>query len=249
VSTTRTDPFAALYPEVGAGGFTRVDGTVEFYARVNALLRPTDIVLEFGAGRGRSSEDVVAFRRDLTRLRGKVREVIGLDVDDAVLENPLVDRALVYAVGGPFPLADASVDKVVSDFTFEHVTDPNGVARELDRVLRPGGWLCARTPNRSGYIAVAGRLVPNRFHHRVLQRAQSHGPRAEHDVFPTAYRMNTLREVGRLFPGYRDCSYSFDAEPAYFGTSRLAIGVARTLVRVVPERFGSMLHLFLQKPG
>lgn len=41
-----------LFPEVSAGGFTRMDGTVEFYTRVNALLRPDMTVLDFGAGRG-----------------------------------------------------------------------------------------------------------------------------------------------------------------------------------------------------
>jgi SAM-dependent methyltransferase len=48
----------------------------------------------------------------------------------------------------------------VSDFTFEHIVDPAQAARELDRVLKHGGWLCARTPNRYGYIALANRFVP-----------------------------------------------------------------------------------------
>ena len=32
--------FERLYPEYGAGGFSRVDLWVPFYTRVNALLRP-----------------------------------------------------------------------------------------------------------------------------------------------------------------------------------------------------------------
>lgn len=40
------------FPEIGAGGYTSRDGTVEFYGRVQALLRPTMHVLDFGAGRG-----------------------------------------------------------------------------------------------------------------------------------------------------------------------------------------------------
>lgn len=51
-----------LYPESGAGGFSRVDGTVEFYTRVNALLSPDAVVVDLGAGRGKQSEDPVAFR-------------------------------------------------------------------------------------------------------------------------------------------------------------------------------------------
>ena len=45
-------PKATLFPESYAGGFSRVDGTVQFYMRVRALLRPDDTVLDLGAGRG-----------------------------------------------------------------------------------------------------------------------------------------------------------------------------------------------------
>jgi hypothetical protein len=34
------------------GGFSRVDGSIEFYTRVNALLGPDMTVVDFGAGRG-----------------------------------------------------------------------------------------------------------------------------------------------------------------------------------------------------
>ncbi|OWY62641.1 hypothetical protein B7486_57335, partial [cyanobacterium TDX16] len=50
-----------LYPEVGAGGFSRSDGTVEFWSRVQALVTPGAHVLDLGAGRGRGpAEDDVA---------------------------------------------------------------------------------------------------------------------------------------------------------------------------------------------
>ena len=46
------DPIPRLYPEAQAGGFTRYDQHVIFFARVNALLRHDMTVLDFGAGRG-----------------------------------------------------------------------------------------------------------------------------------------------------------------------------------------------------
>lgn len=39
-----------LFREPAAGGFTRFDGTVQFCSRVNALIHPDAVVLEFGAG-------------------------------------------------------------------------------------------------------------------------------------------------------------------------------------------------------
>lgn len=49
--------------------------------------------------------------------------------------------------------ADASFDTIVSCETIEHVPDPRRAARELARVLAPGGRLLLTTPN---YLGVTG---------------------------------------------------------------------------------------------
>lgn len=237
----------SLYSETAAGGFSRVDGTVEFYQRVNALLSPAMTVIDFGAGRGRSSEDSVAYRRSLSILKGKVDRVVGLDVDDVVRENPTVDETHVINQGAALPIADEGVDIVVSDFTFEHVTDPAWLSVELTRVLKRGGWICARTPNKWGIIGIPTRLVPNRFHNAVLRRAQP--AKQERDTFPTAYRLNSFGDLRRHFPPerFRDASYTMNSEPAYFGSSTLLWRLVRGSYRVTPDRLGSMLFIFMQK--
>lgn len=108
-----------FFPERAAGGFTRVDGTVQFYSRVNALVEPEMTVVDLGAGRGAISDSNTRIHRALCDLRGKAKKVIGLDVDRAVLDNPFVNEALVYD-GGLLPLKDQSVDLIVADNTFEH---------------------------------------------------------------------------------------------------------------------------------
>jgi SAM-dependent methyltransferase len=235
------------YPEVGAGGFTRHDGTIAFYQRVRALLRPDMTVLDFGAGRGRSVEDPVQYRRTLRTLRGSVTRVIGVDIDPVVLQNPTVDEARVVTPGNPLPLPSQSIDLVVSDFTFEHIADASWAASELTRVLRFGGWLCARTPNRWGYIGIGARLVPNRLHARVLRRLQPE--KQEQDTFPTVYRMNTHRAIRRLFPeqDFDDHSFALNGDPAYCGSSRIALRIAAALVRLVPPPFETMLHIFMRR--
>src|SRR6516225_6909042 len=95
------------------------------------------------------------FGHTLRNLRGKVREVIGANIDSIVTTNPSLDRAIVLEPDGGIPLADRCVRMVVSDFTFEHIENPAYVARELDRILAPGGWICARTPNRNDYVSLA----------------------------------------------------------------------------------------------
>jgi hypothetical protein len=87
-----------FFPEIDAGGFSRLDGTVQFWQRINALIRPDAVVLDFGAGRGMSQiEDPVLYRRNLMTLKGRVRELIGADVDPVVQSNSSLDRAILLA--------------------------------------------------------------------------------------------------------------------------------------------------------
>jgi len=236
-----------LYPETLAGGFSRVDGVVEFFSRIDSLLTPDAVVVDLGAGRGGHLDDSVPYRRRLQMLRGRVACVIGLDIDPVVLDNPCVDVAHVLSPGGPFPVPDASADLVLADWTFEHIEDPNHAAAEIGRVLKPGGWLCARTPNKWGYIGMAARAVPNSWHARLLRRLQP--TRLERDIFPTWYRLNTFRDLQQQFPSrsFEHCSYAVDAEPAYFGASVLAGRAVQVLGAVTPPRCRSILYVFVRK--
>jgi len=232
--------------ELHAGGYTRNDGAVEFYTRVHALLSPTSVILEFGAGRGAVVEDPVAIRRHLADLRAPQRRVVGVDIDPVVTTNPLLDEAHVVD-GWALPFPDRTFDAVVSVSALEHVRDAAPVAAELDRVLKPGGWICAVTPNRHGYIAVGARLVPNRWHSAVVGRLQP--GREARDVFPTAYRMNSGKALGRLFPSSRfdHFTYGFNVDPVYFQRSRPLASIVGYLGPLVPERLAPVLMVFIRK--
>jgi SAM-dependent methyltransferase len=237
-----------LYPETAVGGFSRVDGTIEFYNRVNALLREDMVVVDLGAGRGSAHiDDPVEYRRKLRSVKGRCRKVIGLDVDDAVCANPSLDEACVISPNGRFPIADETVDLMFSDATFEHVEDPGRFAAEIHRVLKPAGWICARTPNRLGYIGLGANLVPNAFHTQLLQVLQP--DRKEEDVFPTAYRLNTFRALRRHFPEdkWAGVIYTCNAEPSYFASSEVLWRFVKFTFRLTPEYFGSMLLFFARK--
>src|SRR5258708_24957241 len=84
-----TSIMADVRPEVVAGGIIRDDGEIDFHVRVNALLRPEMTVLDYGAGRGAVFfSNKFQLREQLAKLQGKVRRVIGVDVDDGIFEHP-----------------------------------------------------------------------------------------------------------------------------------------------------------------
>lgn len=77
---------------------------------------------------------------------------IGLDLDlDSLRAVRVQNRGawLVRGDAGSLPLADASLDLVVSFETIEHVPDPGRFVREMARVLAPDGRAVISTPNRA----------------------------------------------------------------------------------------------------
>jgi SAM-dependent methyltransferase len=104
----------------------------------------------------------------------------------------------------------------------EHLDDVPRFFSECWRVLRDGGHLCIRTPNAHSYVAVAARLISNKYHARVLSKVQDR--RRPEDVFPTLYRCNTKRRLVQAVTaeGFEPCVvYAHEAEPSYLNFSKV----------------------------
>ena len=238
------DKYEALfYPEVAFGGFTRFDGTIEFYQRVNAMLGTKDIVIDFGCGRGQHSEDPLVFRRDLQCLKGKVAKVIGIDVDPNASSNPTVDEFRMLTEK-KWPVEDRSANLVVCDYVIEHLQTPEALFAEAQRVLIPHGYLCIRTTNCLSYVGVAARMVPNAYHAKVLSRVQQ--GRKAGDIFPTLYRCNTVGALRRELKlhGFRAAVYGHDAGPGYLAFSKVAYSAGMVLQRLMPDSLKPMIMAF-----
>lgn len=246
-----TAPRELMYPEVAAGGFTRHDGFVDFFVRARALMGDGASVLDFGAGRGEwaDSDSLSPFHRELRDFGLRAKEVVGVDVDPVVLENPTLDRAHVIGAGDPLPFDAGSFDFIVADHVLEHIAsaDAPGIVAEFERVLAPGGWVAARTPNKWGMIGIGARIVPNRLHVAVLRGLQP-GRRAE-DVFPTRYAMNTRKDLRRLFAeaAWDVHVYGHASEPQYAGQSVAAWRVAAFMDRLTPPRLLPTLMIFARR--
>lgn len=95
-------------------------------------------ILDIGCGRGEL----------VWRLRGLGARAFGVEVEPRYVASgkilnatfddqfPVLDLA---SPGAPFPYPDNSFDLVVSFQVLEHVSDLDSLAREVARVLRPGG--------------------------------------------------------------------------------------------------------------
>jgi len=238
-----------VYPEARFGGFTRWDGAIAFLNRVHSLLPERGVVLDVGCGRGAAQDDACRWRQHLADLRGEDRRVIGIDVDvEAGRSNPIIDEFREIPASMRWPVDDASVDLALARSVLEHVPDPEAFFRELSRVLKPGGVFAAHTPNRFGYPAVVASLVPNRYHAKVVEKAQ--GDREEQDVFPTLFRCNTKRRLRSLCAeqGLDPYVYAWEAEPGYLSFSPFLYRVGAVVHRLIPQPMQSVLFVFARRP-
>lgn len=160
------------------------DGSAEFLAMIDRYLRPGKNVLELGCGVANAVTEY---------LHDRAGAVDGLDVDPEARSNHFCREVFLYD-GGDWPIGDETYDAVVSNYVLEHVADPDRLAGQLRRVLRPGGLFLFRTPCRWHYVSVVARLTPQWVHDRLAHRLLALEPGSP-DRFPTYYRMNTQ---GRL---------------------------------------------------
>lgn len=147
-------------------------------------LRSDSVVLDAGCGR-----TVPVLRKFIGRARRLIGvELVAFTSVPEGIESINADLASI-------PLPDASVDLIISRSVFEHLADPEAVYAEFSRLLRPGGKLIFLTANMWDYGTLIARLVPNRFHARIVRKVEG---RQEEDTFPTEYRTNTRKDVDRL---------------------------------------------------
>jgi arsenite methyltransferase len=123
------------------------DATVESFAGVAnhwllGRVEPGEVVLDLGCGAG--TDLLIA-----AQMAGPAGRAVGVDMTAAMLEraaagaremsldNVELHESLIEAL----PLADASVDVVISNGVIDLVPDKAAVFDEIDRVLRPGGRL------------------------------------------------------------------------------------------------------------
>jgi|APTNR8051073442_1049403.scaffolds.fasta_scaffold03595_10 ubiquinone/menaquinone biosynthesis C-methylase UbiE len=155
-----------------------------FEARVQSLLSKDSVLLDAGCGRTAPV---------LQKYLGKAGKLIGVDLVDFI--EPLPGLTLRKADLSHIPVADSSVDIVMSRSVFEHLDDPLAVYQEVFRILKPGGRVVFLTANAWDYATIIARIIPNRFHPAIVARVEG---RDESDVFPTRYRTNSFRSVKKL---------------------------------------------------
>lgn len=112
-------------------------------------------VLDFGCGVGQMARRL--------RAGGGFSSVTGIDLLLPGGDGDGSVRWVVADLNEVLPLRRERFDLVVAAEVLEHLENPRAMARELFRVLRPGGLLILTTPNNESFRALLSLLVRGHF--------------------------------------------------------------------------------------
>ena len=119
------------------------------YSRLG--LQPGDLVLDMGAGAGRHAFEVYRRGANIVALDyslADLKDVSGLfaAMTDAKEAPAGTSWSAVNGDGTCLPFADNTFDRIICSEVMEHIPDDAAAARELARVLKPGGTLAVTVP-------------------------------------------------------------------------------------------------------
>ena len=114
-------------------------------------LQPGHLVLDMGAGAGRHAFEVYRRGADIVALDyslADLKDVSGLfaAMTDAGEAPAGTVAATVNGDGTRLPFPDDTFDRIICSEVMEHIPDDAAAARELARVLKPGGTIAVTVP-------------------------------------------------------------------------------------------------------
>jgi len=148
-------------------------------------------ILENGCGVGMYVEH-------LSPLGGKV---IGLEYDfERATEARRNSLHILNAAGEALPLPSGTFDLVLSHEVLEHVQDDRTAAREMIRVLKPGGRALIFCPNRGYPFETHGVYWKGKYHFGN-KLFVNYLPRVLRDKLAPHVRVYAKRDLQKLFDG------------------------------------------------
>lgn len=145
----------------GLMGITELEHLNRYYFVVNQIDLKDKIVLDIASGEGYGSNVLSRFSKKIT----------GVDISYEAVEhakNKYKSENLQYIQGdaAAIPLADDSIDVVVSFETIEHHDKHTEMISEIKRILKPNGVLIISSPDKYYYSDVPN--FDNEFHVKEL---------------------------------------------------------------------------------
>ncbi len=190
------------------------------------------LVLDAGCGNGNYVID---------EFKERILRACGVDLDETFTAKNICLDEIKHSDLAAIPYPDNTFDCAVSLWVLEHLQNPTDVLKEINRVLKPGGYFIFCTPNKNNFLLLLKRLMKSKKLNLVINKAL-YG-RDKEDIFPTYYKMNDVSTIFRMLKSsdfeLLDACLNYD--PGYTSFNNISFMVSnfvdRTLGFLMPELF------------
>ncbi|MFO1486240.1 MAG: class I SAM-dependent methyltransferase [Verrucomicrobiaceae bacterium] len=200
-------------------------------------------VLEVGCGRGGFALWLAAQKPEF--------EITALDFSSSAIEiarerATAQNSKVTFVVGDAeaLPFADGSFDLVISCECMEHVPHPPQMARELARVVKPGGRFCLTTPSYLNGVLLA--WLHSWLTKRPLDTGAGVQPRENFYFFWNV--LGYLKRAGLKVQRMESCNYQWLLLPRVAPAKLCTMQFRSRWARALAFPFGVHLSYFGFKP-
>jgi SAM-dependent methyltransferase len=148
-------------------------------------------VLEAGAGLGEWDFPV--------QIRKRAQCLVGVDPAPVICQNPYLDERHQMTLESFAQCETREFDVIYSHMLPEHVEDPRAFLAAAWKLLKPAGAFFSVTPNLAHYFGIASYLADRLGIQEWLLRHLRGESLTDAYHFRTAYRMNTIWTLRKLF--------------------------------------------------
>jgi len=181
-------------------GYFNPDDVYE--ATVDSLVSEATEWLDVGCGRDIFPNNVPVAKR----LAQRCRLLVGLDPSENIDENPLIHERFKGMIEDY--RTSRRFDVITLRMVAEHIANPAGAVAALAQICKPGGRVVIYTVYKWSPVTLISAAAPFQLHHlvkKIIWKTE------EKDTFPTEYRMNTRRDLNRIFEaaGFKEEQFGY----------------------------------------
>lgn len=219
-----------------------IDTLASLLGRLSQAGSRPPLLLSVGAGQSTLIEDTLA-TRGLRFVSDR------LDLLDCRVERAYARQAYRCSAEDMKGVPSGEYDLAFSNYLLEHVRDVVGAAREIHRVLKPGGCYVASVPNPTAPEFVLARWTPLWFHrlirgHVVGEKYYSYRSVGDlKSIFARAgmvpretWHYSSTEDYLQRFPVARSLARLYDRALARWHAHRLMGNVCLLFEKPAPER-------------
>lgn len=192
-----------------------------WFSALTEFCNEDSTVLEIGSGSGTGNQNV---------LYPKAGTIVGIDLDQRVLDNPNLDVARnISAYEIDEKLTEFQFDLIYSHMVAEHIDDAERFLTSQLSLLKPGGKILHSTVSKYYWTSLINGFVPEKLKYWLIENLGA--GRKQEDVFPVHYKLNSKNQIEELCEDL-DVKYQIlreDEAPGYLRRS-IFLMIVYTLV-------------------